>query len=167
MKIILFFFLIFNLSIFSHAAITRPSKVQHKEDLLRELEGIKDAKTDIQYYSEIITDYQTGKYNSLNIRLNSLIRKFPKSSYIDNSLNLAGKLALERKNYLEALKHFQKIISMYPFSNKVPSAQFGKAMAYKFMNLNAQSKNTLIEMRKKYPNSPEYFRAEAELKLIK
>jgi TolA-binding protein len=136
-------------------------------ELIKELEGVKDSKTDVQFYSEIISDYQAGKYKVLSIRLNSFIKKFPKSTYIDNAIYLAGKLALEEKNYPASLKHFQKVISSFPQSNKVIAAKFGKAMAYKKMNLDSQAVEVFTDIRKKYPNSPEYFRAEMEMKLIK
>ncbi len=135
-------------------------------ELIKELEGVKDSKTDIQFYSEIISDYQAGKYKVLNIRLNSFIKKFPLSSYVDNAIYLAGKLALEEKKYTDSLKHFQKIITNYPLSNKVVAAKFGKAMAYKKMNLAEQATEVFTEVRKKHPLSPEYYRAEMEMKLI-
>lgn len=149
------------------AAKPKPALSSNYNELVKELEGIKDSKTDVQFYSEIITDYQSGKYKTLNIRLSSFMKKFPKSPYIDNALYLAGKLALEDKNYPAALRHFQKVINTYPQSNKVIASKFGKAMAYRKMNLNPQAAEVFTEIRQKYPNSPEYFRAEMEMKLIK
>lgn len=167
MKTIFLFAILLCISGNVFAAKTKGTLSNNYNELVKELEGVKDSKTDLQFYSDIISDYQAGKYKVLSIRLNSFTRKFPKSPYIDNALYLAGKLALEEKNYPASLKHFQKIISSYPQSNKVIAAKFGKAMAYKKMNLDIQAKDVFMEIRKKYPNSPEYFRAEMEMKLIK
>ncbi|MCK6598781.1 MAG: tetratricopeptide repeat protein [Bdellovibrionaceae bacterium] len=167
MKKGLYVALIMGISFSALAAKNNQSSPRNYNELVKELEGVKDAKNDLQFYSEIISDYQAGKSKTLNLRLNSFVKKFPKSPYLDNSIYLAGKLALEEKNYPEALQHFQRIITQYPLSNKVISAKFGKAMAYKKMNLNPQAKEVFTDIRKKYPNSPEYFRAETEMKLIK
>ena len=137
------------------------------DDLVKELEGIKDSKSDLEYYSEIISDYQSNRYRNLEIRLKSFSKKFPKSPFLDNAFYLAGKMALEEKNYKDSVSYFQRVISEYPLSNKVVASKFGKAMAYKNMNLGSQSVAVFNDIRRKHPQSPEFFRAETEIKLIK
>jgi TolA-binding protein len=151
----------------SSMAVVNKTRAANHDDLVKELEGIKDSKSDLEYYSEIISDYQSGKYRNLSIRLKSFAKKFPRSPFLDNAYYLAGKMALEEKNYKDSVSFFQKVISEHPMSNKVVAAKFGKAMAYKNMNLNNQSLAVFGEIRRKHPQSPEYFRAETEIKLIK
>lgn len=140
-----------------------------KEELMKELMGGPSAKSsdDMAVYSEIVGFYQTNNPIKLRSRLQSLTKKFPSSNYIDNALYLAGRQSMENQNYPEALRYFQKIISQYPQSNRVVAAQFAKAMTYKKMNLNPQAKKVLGEIRHRFPGSPESFRAESELKLVK
>lgn len=150
-------------------AIPQKPKVDGKSDALwAELTG-KDIRKldDVGLYSEILANYQVRDVKGLRLHLESLLKRFPTSPYADNALYLGGQLALEMKNYPEALKHFQKIMQYYPQSNKVVSATFAKGMAYKKMNLDIQAKKVFFELRKKYPGSPEYFRAETELKLFR
>lgn len=160
-------FFLFVLGSITSTAIVNKARSSNYEDLVKELEGIKESKSDLEYYSEIITDYQSGRYRNLSIRLKGFARKFPKSPFLDNAYYLAGKMALEEKNYRESVGYFQKVISEFPFSNKVVAAKFGKAMAYKSMNLKEQSLAVFGEIRKKHQQSPEFFRAETEIKLIK
>ncbi|HRD55496.1 MAG TPA: tetratricopeptide repeat protein, partial [Parachlamydiaceae bacterium] len=148
------------------AAVVNKTRTNNYDDLVKELEGIKDSKSDLEYYSEIISDYQAGKYRNLSIRLKGFAKKFPKSPFIDNAYYLAGKMALEEKNYKDSVGYFQRVISEFPMSNKVVAAKFGKAMAYRSMNLNNQSLAIFNEIRRKHPQSPEYFRAETEMKLV-
>lgn len=152
---------------FTAAAVVNKSRSNNYDDLVRELEGIKDSKSDLEYYSEIISDYQTGKYRNLSIRLKSFSKKFPRSPFLDNAFYLAGKMALEEKNYKDSVGFFQRVISEFPMSNKVVASKFGKAMAYRNMNLNTQSMAVFNEIRRKHQQSPEFFRAETEMKLIK
>ncbi len=149
------------------AAVVNKTRTNNYDDLVKELEGIKDSKSDLEYYSEIISDYQAGKYRNLSIRLKGFAKKFPKSPFIDNAYYLAGKMALEEKNYKDSVGYFQRVISEFPMSNKVVAAKFGKAMAYRSMNLNNQSLAIFNEIRRKHPQSPEYFRAETEMKLVR
>ncbi|MNT03281.1 hypothetical protein D3C72_1378050 [compost metagenome] len=92
---------------------------------------------------------------------------FPKSSYADNVLFLAGRRAADHGDYPAAIKYFAKIEKEYPRSNKFVAARFAKAMTYKKMNLPQFSLKILSEVRNKYAGSPESFRADSELKMFK
>lgn len=160
-------FFLFVLSSLNSLAIVNKARSSNYDELVRELEGIKDSKSDLEYYSEIISDYQLGKYRNLSIRLKSFSKKFPKSPFLDNAFYLAGKMALEEKNYKDSIGYFHKVIADFPLSNKVVAAKFGKAMAYKNMNLKDQSLAIFGDIRRKHKQSPEFYRAETEIKLVK
>jgi TolA-binding protein len=138
-----------------------------KEALLIELTG-KDYKRlkEEDLYAEVITAYRSNNGMALRAHSQTFLRRFAGSHFADNVLYLQGQLALQNRNYAEALRHFQKIYKSYPHSNKVVSAQFSKAVTYKKLNLVAEARRVLREVMNKYPGSPESFRAEAELKLL-
>lgn len=139
-----------------------------KEALMIELTGTDPSKIDeTSLYAEIFSAYRKEDEVGFKSRMQSFMTRFPQSPYADNVLYLAGRLAFSSKNYAEAIKYYQKVISKYPRSNKVVAAKFAKALAYKKMNLEPQAKGVLAELRKKYPGSPEAFRAETELKLMR
>ena len=150
-------------------AVPQKPKLDTKSDALwAELTG-KDLRKldDVGLYSEVLAHYQVRDVKGLRLHLEALLKRFPTSPYADNALYLGGQLALEMKNYPEALRYFQKIVQYYPQSNKVVSASFAKGLAYKKMNLEMQAKRVFFDLRKKYPGSPESFRAETELKLFR
>lgn len=153
----------------SFAAIPAKVKMDSKSQTLwAELTGKNIQKLDDQgIYSEVVAHYQTRDVRGLKFYLEALIKRFPTSPYADNALYLGGQLALETKNYPDALRHFQKLTQFYPLSNRMVAAQFSKGIAYKKMNLEPQARKVFFELRKKYPGSPESFRAETELKLIR
>ncbi|HWU42626.1 MAG TPA: hypothetical protein VN132_04275, partial [Bdellovibrio sp.] len=80
---------------------------------------------------------------------------------------LAGRLAVDHGNYPEAIRYFSRVEKEYPRSDKITAAKFAKAMTYKKINLGEFAKQALLEVRSQYPGSPESFRADAELKMIK
>ncbi|MBK9323558.1 MAG: tetratricopeptide repeat protein [Bdellovibrionaceae bacterium] len=138
------------------------------EALMIELTGKDPSKIDeTTLYSELVAAFRRNDEIGFKSRLQTFLSKFAASSYADNTLYLAGRMALDNKNYAEAIKYFQKVITQYPRSNKVVAARLAKGVAYRKMNLAPQAKYVFQELKKKYPGSPESFRAENELKLIK
>ncbi|WP_347358317.1 tetratricopeptide repeat protein [Bdellovibrio sp.] len=139
-----------------------------QEALLVELTGKDLSKeSDITLYAEMVSAYDGNDEIALKSRLQSLLGRFPQSAYADNALFLAGRMAVDNSNYAQAIKYFSQIEKQYPRSNKVAAAKYAKAMTYKKMNLPEFSRKALAEVRSKYPGSPESFRADAELKVLK
>lgn len=139
-----------------------------KESLLVELTGKDVSKeSDTTLYAEMVGAYQRDDEIGFKSRLQSLLSRFPQSPYADNALFLAGRMAVDHGNYAEAIRFFGRIEKDYPRSNRVVAAKFAKAMTYKKMNLPEFSRRNLAEVRSRYPGSPESFRADAELKMIK
>ncbi|MBV2167319.1 MAG: tetratricopeptide repeat protein [Bdellovibrio sp.] len=140
----------------------------NQQALLVELTGKDLSKeNDIALYAEMVSAYQNDDEIAFKSRLQSLLTRFPQSSYADNALFLAGRMAVDHNNFAEAIKYFAQVEKEYPRSNKVVAAKFAKAMTYKKMNLPEFALRTLKEVRAKYPGSPESFRADVELKMIK
>lgn len=140
----------------------------NKQALLIELTGKDFSKeNDVALYAQIVSAYQSNNEIGFKSRLQSLLSRFPKSPYSDNALFLAGRMAVNQKNYAQAIRYFGEIEKKYPHSNKVVSAKFAKAMTYKKMNLPEFAQKTLKEVKGKFPGSPESFRADAELKILK
>lgn len=139
-----------------------------KEALMIELTGKDPSKVkEADLYAEIYNAYQKGDEIGFKSRLQTFMSRFSNSAYADNVLYLAGRMAFSNKNYAEAIKYYQKVITQYPRSNKVVAAKFAKGVAYKKMNLAPQAKGVLVDVRKKYPGSPEAFRADNELKIMR
>lgn len=155
-------------SIESLAAKKVTGSLTTKESLMIELTGKDMSKIDeATLYAEIFSSYRSSDEIGFKSRMQTFMTRFPASSYADNVLYLAGRLAFSNKNYAESIKYYQKVITQYPNSNKVVGAKFAKALAYKKMNLEPQAKGVLADLRKRYPGSPEAFRAENELKLMR
>lgn len=140
----------------------------NQEALLVELTGKDISKeSDITLYAEMVGAYQKNDEIAFKSRLQSMMSRFPKSAYADNALFLAGRMAVDHNDYAQAVKYFSEIEKKYSKSNKVPAAKFAKGMTYKKMNLPEFALRSLKEVRARYPGSPESFRADAELKMIK
>jgi TolA-binding protein len=136
-------------------------------DLKTELTGIDYRKmTEDNLYIEVLNRYQANKTVQLEQIGRIFLSRFPTSAYADNVLYLMGYSFLENKKYSDALRHFESLTRKYPNSNKAVSAEFAKGTAYKRMRLKKQAQITFLKLRKKYPGSPEFYRAESELKIL-
>lgn len=141
---------------------------KEEKKLYLELTGKDYSKLSEQVlYSQMISAYQTQDELKFYAQFEAFQKKFKKSVYFDNALYLAGRLALEKKNYAKAVFYFDRILKSYPESNKVVSAEFSKGLAYRKMNLAPLALRVFDRVQKQYPGSPESFRAETESKLIR
>ncbi len=145
-----------------------PQPQLHKKiDLKAELTGRDDRKlTEDELYVEILSRYQSNRLFEMKSAGTLFVKKYSDSVHADNVLYLLGYNALERKKYSEALRYFDSLVKKYPLSNKAVSAEFAKGTAYKQMKLNKLAQGAFLKVRKKYPRSPEFFRAESEIKLL-
>ena len=152
----------------SVAGLAAPQPQLHKKiDLKAELTGHDDKKlTEDELYVEVLSRYQSNRLSDMTAAGTLFVKKYPESTHADNVLYLLGYNALERKKYSEALRNFDSLVRKYPLSNKAVSAEFAKGTVYKQMKLNKLARNAFLKVRKKYPRSPEFFRAESEIKFL-
>lgn len=160
------------LFIFPQLASAKSVKSQKRDELSREallieLTGKDDSTmSDVDLYAEIVAAYQARDRAGMKARVDKFMARHAKSSFADNALYLAGRLSLDQKHYGDALRYFNRVSSDYPRSNRVVSAQFAKAVAYKKMNLETEARRVFREVIQKYPGSPESFRADGEMRML-
>ncbi|RYZ91024.1 MAG: tetratricopeptide repeat protein [Proteobacteria bacterium] len=152
----------------SKMASAAPRNPLGKEALMIELTGKDPSKIDeTGLYSEIVSAFRKNDEIGFKSRMQTFMTRFSNSAYADNVLYLAGRLAFTNKNYPEAIRYYQRVVTQYPRSNKAVAAKLAKGLAYKRMNLAPQAGFVFKDVRAKYPGSPEAFRAETEMKLSK
>lgn len=145
-----------------------PNKMTKEGLLMLELTG-KDfsRETDSSLYAHLVSAYEKNDEIAFKARLQSFMSRFPQSPLGGNVYFLAGRFAVDRNNYAEAIRYFSEVEKKYPRSSKVISAKFAKAMTYKKMNLKDISRSLLEQLVKRYPGSPESFRAQAEMRALR
>ncbi len=151
-----------------HASSLNQMNEAQKQALILELTGQPSKiKTDLDYYSEIATAYQSNNLAEFKIKAQKFLEKYPHSTIADNTLFLMGRSALDSADYNQALKHFSSVLHTYPKGHKVVSARFYTGVVYKKMNLSHQARNVFLDVIKKYQGSPESYQASTELRLLR
>ncbi len=144
-----------------------PVELTDKEKVFFELAGEKvEMLSEIDIYHKVVEKYQQNDEAALGAYANLLLKTHPRSIYCDNALYLQGMLAFSQKKFSESLSSFQKVLALYPMSNKAVSALFAKGVVFKKMNLNKEAVRILAQVVNQYPGSPESERAQVELKLV-
>lgn len=148
--------------------IENPGKMSKEGMLMLELTG-KDfsRESDSSLYAQLVSAYEKNDEIAFKARLQNFNSRFSKSPLAGHVLFLAGRFAVDRNNYAEAIRYFSDVEKKHPRSSKVISAKFAKAMTYKKMNLPEISRSLLSQIVKRYPGSPESFRAQNEMRALK
>lgn len=146
------------------------SKAQNEKieevKLLSELKGNKiSAKNDIELYELMTKAYQEKQTDLIKLYTKDFEARFSKSDLLDNAWYLTGLALSENSEYYSALSYFQKIETYSPYGDRASQAKLAKALMYKKMGLLDVSVLNLKELVKRYPGSPESYRAANELKL--
>ena len=154
------------LSFNSHANIKKNDLSE--KSLLIELTGHdQEKKTEENFYKDILASYQKNDFRAVKSISKQFLKKYPQGIYSESALYLTGKAALENKMYGEAIKNFNLLLKKYPTGSKVIATHFAKAQTFEKMNLKNLAIQTYINVKSKYPGSPESFRADTQLKLNK
>lgn len=158
---------------------TLPKKI-NESSMGRDVAWIKDAKknrrveiqssalnrvNEEQAFAKVKAAYE-AKSKDLIALATGFVRRFPKSSLIDDVTYLVGLAAFESRDYGRALRSWNMVISDFPQSQKRVSALLAKAVLLKKIDMNTESKKTFLDLVKQYPQSPEAERAQIELRLM-
>lgn len=93
------------------------------------------------------------RYDDAIPAFETFIDKFPKSIYIPNAHYWLGQLLFNKAMYPEAQLHFDKVISLYPDSNKRSDALLKQGTVLQKLGDNAGAKKLFQQVVDEYPES--------------
>lgn len=153
--------------LFSISVFAAPKKDLSQSALLAELKGQSpQSMSELELYTEVVNAFDGKRLKSLELQAQSFLQKHPLSPRADNVLFMQATLHAEKKNYAKSLRAISLIEQKYAQSNRHSAALFLKAMIFKNIHLPEQSRAVLLKIRETYPRSPEFYRAEAELRIL-
>ncbi len=83
------------------------------------------------------------------------MEKHPHGKRVANAYFWIGECEYKLKRYEEAILEYQKVISKYQKSNKVPDSLLKQGIAFAKLGDNESAKIVLNKLIKKYPKSPQ------------
>jgi tol-pal system protein YbgF len=115
-------------------------------------------------YSNGLRDITSGKYDLARSEFQDYLRYYGTTDLAGNAQFYLGEIAYSQKNYDLAVAEYDKVLTSYPRSFKVPPARLKKALANIELGQKATGVRELREIVKKFPGTEEDRRARAKLK---
>ncbi len=117
-------------------------------------------------YQEGLELYRQGKYQDAKRLFRSFIKKNPGSAMAANAHFWIGDCEYKLSRFEEAILEYQKVISRFPKSNKVPDALLKQGFAFARLGDKESARIVLKKLVKKYPGTPQAKAAKKQLKRL-
>jgi tol-pal system protein YbgF len=95
------------------------------------------------------------KYPQAKQEFTSMLARYPQGQFADNGLYWLGEIGYVTKDYPSALIHFNRLVSDYPLSPKVPGAMLKLGYVYSDQQDFEQARRILTEVAKRFPDTTE------------
>lgn len=105
-------------------------------------------------YLEAFGEYAAGRYESAAAAFKSFLEKFPGNNYAGNATFWLGECHFSLKHYDLAVDEFNRVVNLYPRSEKAPEALVKAAQAYRELQQPDRAEETLRFLLDNYPDSP-------------
>jgi tol-pal system protein YbgF len=115
-------------------------------------------------YSNGLRDITSGKYDLARSEFQDYLRYYGDTDLASNAQFYLGEIAYQQKQYEQAVGEYDKVLTTYPKSFKLPSARLKKGMALIELGQKNPGVRELREVVKRYPGTEEERRARARLK---
>ena len=115
-------------------------------------------------YSNGLRDITSGKYDLARSEFQDYLRYYGDTDLASNAQFYLGEIAYQQKQYDQAVAEYDKVLTTYPKSFKLPSARLKKGMALIELGQKNPGVRELREVVKRYPGTEEERRARARLK---
>ena len=114
-------------------------------------------------YHNALRDYTTGNYDLARQEFSDYISHFPSSDLASNSQFYLGEIFYAQKDYHNAIKSYDLVLSNYPQSLKLAASLLKRAEAEDALHEKTSAIRDLREVVHKFPGSDESRRARAIL----
>jgi tol-pal system protein YbgF len=121
----------------------------------------------VDLYQQALDLIKQKRYKDAKKTLKTYLEKHPHGKRVANAYFWMGECEYNLQRFEEAILEYQKVISRYTKSNKVPDSLLKQGMAFAKLGDNESAKIVLNKLIKKYPKSPQVRVAEKKLARLK
>lgn len=112
-----------------------------------------DPPPESRSYEAALTQFREANYPAAIVGFNGFIKAYPDSTLASNAQYWIGYSYYALKDYKTALAHQQKLLAVYPASNKVPDALLNIATNQLALDDTTGARKTLEELVAKHPGT--------------
>lgn len=110
---------------------------------------------------------RAGKYDEAILAYSEFLRKFPASKYAANAQYWLGEASYVTRRFPVAIDEFNKVISQYPQSKKLPDAMLKIGYIHYELKALSEARQILTELTRQYPGTTAARLAENRLQRMK
>lgn len=116
-----------------------------------------------ELYKTALGDYMSAKYSLASSEFGDVTKNYPDNPLSGNAYYYRGEIDYRGGHYADAIKNYDKVITQYPASNKVPVSRLHKGNALIASKQTAAGVRELRSLIQRFPNSPEAMQARSKL----
>ena len=110
-----------------------------------------DGAEAVRLYRKAHDTLRAGNRTEAEQLFREFLRNFPSSDLADNSQYWLGECFYDRKEFVQAVREFRRVIERYPSGNKVPDALLKVGFSYLALGSADAGKQTLLQLQRSYP----------------
>lgn len=114
-------------------------------------------------YAVAYESFRSGKYEEARQGFQNYLKAYPRSEYAANAQFWLAECYYNEKNYEQAVLEYEKVITGYPGSNKIPYALLKQGLAFLQLGDKTSARAVFQTLIKDYPNTNQASIARAKL----
>ena len=118
-------------------------------------------------YKSAFNLLKVGKYDEAIKAYTEFLRKYPTGQYAANAQYWLGEANYVRRQFPVAIQEFQKVVTLYPQSRKIPDAMLKIGYIHYEMKQSDDARRVLTELTQNYPGTTAARLAENRLQRMK
>ena len=103
-------------------------------------------------YKAAFDTLKEGRYKEAKAEFQAFLDQYPSSSFSANAQYWLGEAHYVTRNFNQGIIEFEKVITGFPGSNKVPDAMLKLGYTYYELKQYPQAKTVLQDLRKRFPD---------------
>ena len=114
-----------------------------------------DSAGEEKAYQKAFNLLKQGRYEESISAFRQFLENYPAGDYADNAQYWLGEASYVSRDFDTALAEFDKVITLHPYSSKVPGAMLKTGFIYYEQQKWSQARKILTDLRGKYPTATE------------
>jgi TolA-binding protein len=114
-------------------------------------------------YKTALGDYMGARYSLATSEFGDVVKYYPDNPLSGNSLYYLGEIDYRAGHFGASVKSYDRVLTEYPGSARIPAAHLHKGEALLAMHQNDAGVRELRALIQRFPNSPEAMQARSKL----
>ncbi len=117
-------------------------------------------------YDTALRDFIAGNYDLSQQQFNDYLRYYGRTELAGNAQFYLGEIQYRQHNYQSAIQNYNRVLTQFSNSNKIPAALLKKGYALLELKQQAEGVRVLRQLLEKYPRSDQAPMARARLRRL-